>query len=50
MKLFCKIRNVDTCRSFETVKNGISKGYNNNVISDLTGLINEQIDQIRKFI
>jgi predicted transposase/invertase (TIGR01784 family) len=33
---------------FEIAKTGIFKGYNNSVISDLTGLDNEQIEKIRK--
>lgn len=34
-------------RSLEIAKNGILKGYPNSIISDLTGLTNEQIDSLR---
>jgi len=35
-------------RSIEIAINGIKKGYPNNVISDLTGLTNEQINELQK--
>lgn len=34
-------------RSLEIAKNGILKGYPNSIISDLTGLTNDQIDTLR---
>ncbi len=40
-----KIRNQ---KAIENAKNGILKGYNNQIISDITGLSIDQIEQLRK--
>lgn len=33
--------------TFEIVRNGIAKGYDNQIIADITGFTFEQIEQIR---
>ena len=43
-----KVREDESKRKiFEFVKNGIAKGYNNEIISDLTGLTIEKIQELR---
>ena len=35
-------------RTIEIIRNAIKKGMDNNIISDLTGLSNQEIEAIRK--
>jgi hypothetical protein len=41
------IAKIGNARAIEIAKNGILKGYNNQVISDMTELSYEEIDDIR---
>jgi hypothetical protein len=38
---------VEQKAKIENAKNGISKGYNNQIIADITGLTVEQIEELR---